>query len=151
MSEQRAKVEKLGAIIRSVAAAGTLRVGFPGAARAAEAYEALRSHGFRKPWLKSWKEWTRSAILDPKVYEVVWPHVEFQCIVAGSIQFFSGSGGRRRSNPNLVALESRLPPILWSIDLGLDYLTFSDALDLDLSASDTHAQTSNSDHGKHDA
>jgi hypothetical protein len=141
MTDQRARVQRLSLVLRSVAAAGPLRVGFPSPGRVGEAYELLRGYGFRKPWFKSRREWARSAILEPAVYEAVWPHVQLECIVAGTVRYFSGSGSRRRANPNVAALEARLPRILWSIDLGLEYQAFAGALDIEPSPAIAH------DHG----
>lgn len=127
MDEYQAQARRIHEILYRIASKESLRIGFPTRSLIDDAYEVLQTYGFRKPLLAPKKKWTRSAIiLEPKVYEFLWPHVELEFIVDGRIRFFSGIGQPRRKNPALAYLYATLP-IYWSIDLGNRFDEFSEA------------------------
>ena len=121
----RCRARSIQAAIRRIAEAEPVVVGFPSPSLIADAFAALKGLGLRKPLFASRKEWTRKAIVfEPKAYELLWPHVELEFVVDGSLRVFSGLGAPRRDNPLLAAIETRLPPIYWDIRLEERYPAF---------------------------
>ena len=127
MDEYRERARHIHEILLRIASQESLRIGFPSPRLIDEAYPLLRQYDFKKPLLAPKKEWTRRAIIfEPKAYELLWPHVELEFIVDGSIRFFNGAGDPRRANSVLAHLEARLPKIYWSIDLSDRFDEFSE-------------------------
>ncbi len=113
-----------------------IRIGFASWSSPKLAAKELRSCGFKKPFLRSSKDWVRSTLAsNARAFAALAPHIELSMVYEGKVCKWYGYG---QAQPSLSWEEaralgpiilSRLPKIFVVFQLGVEPAGFSDLLE----------------------
>ena len=132
MEEMWKKAKRIHGIIKENGNLLDFRMGVQSAAYWDEIANRLKRGFFRKPFLKSNKNWIRDLMAnDSNAFALLACNIRIELIVDGSLRQWNGVGNEitRRADDPLDFLQDNLGPYLFYFILGTRYDLFAEVLD----------------------
>jgi len=128
--------------IYDIASRGTVRVGIVGRDLVSWAIKELRKCSIRKPWFINPHDWLKQIIIeDAEAFDHLAMNIQLEFIVKGKLKFWTGAGSYidhktdaqwmlsdHPAADTMRNLMSKRPPLIVTINLGLEYAPFADLL-----------------------